>query len=296
LIREGATGVAGHVAEPYLQSTIRPDVLFPAYLSGLNLAEAFYAAMPHLSWQTIVIGDPLCAPFRRAPLSKNEIDDGVDSETLLPVLFSKRRVASLLVTNPGATVPAVTLAIRGDVLAVRGDRAAAKAAYEQATAQSPQIASAQLQLALMLDQAGQPEAAIERYRRVVAFEPGNALALNNLAYRLATDGKKPSEALPFALRAAKLVPQDTNVLDTLAWIQHLVGDHAAAVKTMAAVLKAAPNHPEIRLHAAAIYAASGAKAVAEDQLQMALKLRPSLEGTAEVKQLRQQIDKISTAK
>ena len=50
LIRDGVTGVAGHVAEPYLDATIRPDVLFPAYVSGFNLAEAYYLAMPSLSW------------------------------------------------------------------------------------------------------------------------------------------------------------------------------------------------------------------------------------------------------
>ncbi len=63
LIREGITGVSGHVAEPYLDAIIRPQILFPAYLAGFNLAESFYLAMPFLSWQDLVIGDPLCAPF-----------------------------------------------------------------------------------------------------------------------------------------------------------------------------------------------------------------------------------------
>lgn len=57
---EGATGASGHVAEPYLQYTPRPDLLFPAYLKGRNLAESFYLAIPALSWQNIVLGDPLC--------------------------------------------------------------------------------------------------------------------------------------------------------------------------------------------------------------------------------------------
>ncbi|HWW86075.1 MAG TPA: TIGR03790 family protein, partial [Vicinamibacterales bacterium] len=48
LIRDGITGVAGHVAEPYLNATIRPDILFPAYVSGFNLVESFYLAMPYV--------------------------------------------------------------------------------------------------------------------------------------------------------------------------------------------------------------------------------------------------------
>lgn len=60
-ILEGATGGSGHVYEPYLTFTPRPDFLLPAYYSGRNLAESFYLAIPALSWQNIVIGDPLCS-------------------------------------------------------------------------------------------------------------------------------------------------------------------------------------------------------------------------------------------
>jgi Tfp pilus assembly protein PilF len=171
----------------------------------------------------------------------------------------------------------------------RGDRAAARLAFEEATEQSPQIGPAQLQLALMFDEAGQIDAAIERYRRAVASEPNNVLALNNLAYRLAVDKKALGEALRLAERAVKLSPQTATVLDTLAWTQHLLGDNESAAKTMAAALNYAPNQAEIRLHAATIYAAAGARAVAEDQLKVALKLKPALESSAEVKQLRQQL-------
>jgi uncharacterized protein (TIGR03790 family) len=59
-IHEGATGASGHVFEPYLALTPRPDFLLPAYLNGRNLAESFYLAIPALSWQNIVVGDPLC--------------------------------------------------------------------------------------------------------------------------------------------------------------------------------------------------------------------------------------------
>jgi uncharacterized protein (TIGR03790 family) len=59
-LEEGATGASGHVYEPYLALTPRPDYLLPAYYSGRNLAESFYLAIPALSWQNIVAGDPLC--------------------------------------------------------------------------------------------------------------------------------------------------------------------------------------------------------------------------------------------
>jgi len=59
-IRDGATGCSGHVAEPYLANTPRPDYLLPAYFGGRNLAESYYLSIPALSWQNIVVGDPLC--------------------------------------------------------------------------------------------------------------------------------------------------------------------------------------------------------------------------------------------
>lgn len=59
-IDEGATGASGHVYEPYLVNSPRPDLLLPAYFSGRTLAESYYLSIPSLSWQNIVIGDPLC--------------------------------------------------------------------------------------------------------------------------------------------------------------------------------------------------------------------------------------------
>ncbi len=59
-IQAGVTGASGHVAEPFLPYTPRPDAVIPAYLAGRNLAESFYLGIRSLSWQNVVLGDPLC--------------------------------------------------------------------------------------------------------------------------------------------------------------------------------------------------------------------------------------------
>jgi uncharacterized protein (TIGR03790 family) len=59
-IHDGATGASGHVYEPFLAYTPRPNILLPAYYTGRNLAESYYLSIPALSWMNIVIGDPLC--------------------------------------------------------------------------------------------------------------------------------------------------------------------------------------------------------------------------------------------
>ena len=58
---EGATAATGHVDEPYLSMTPHPEYLLPAYYSGRNLAESYYLSIRALSWQNVVIGDPLCS-------------------------------------------------------------------------------------------------------------------------------------------------------------------------------------------------------------------------------------------
>jgi len=60
-IHEGATGASGNVYEPYLNGCVRPEYTLPAYAHGRNLAESYYLGMPFLSWQGVVLGDPLCA-------------------------------------------------------------------------------------------------------------------------------------------------------------------------------------------------------------------------------------------
>ena len=95
LIRAGVTGVSANVDEPYLDASIRPDILFPAYAGGRNLAESFYAAMPYLSWQTLIVGDPLCAPFPRQPLTAEATDPPIEATTELPAEFSRRKLANI---------------------------------------------------------------------------------------------------------------------------------------------------------------------------------------------------------
>ncbi len=61
LLHEGAAGASGNVYEPFLQGCARPDYLLPAYYHGRNLAESYYTSFPLLSWQGVVLGDPLCS-------------------------------------------------------------------------------------------------------------------------------------------------------------------------------------------------------------------------------------------
>src|SRR5207244_4037304 len=106
------------------------------------------------------------------------------------------------------------------------------------------------------ESSGEWTLAIERYRRIIARVPDHVLALNNLAYTLATQQKNPSEALPFAKRAYALAKTSPAAADTLAWVYHLLGNDLEALPLITAAVKE-PTAAEIHLHAAMIMAAAG---------------------------------------
>jgi len=289
LIREGLTGVAGQVSEPYLQSAVRPDVLFPAYLSGFNLVESFYLAIPHLSWQTVVIGDPLCVPFARKPLAKADIEGGIDAELGQPAFFAKRRVAQVLTTMPGAPEAAARLFLRAEGHLRNDDRAAARTVLEQASELAPNATGIHLMLAELYTTGGEPERAAERYRKALVLQPTNATALNNLAYDMAVREKKVAEALPLARKALALEPGNATILDTVGWIEYLLGNNAEAARLLIQAAKGAPGNAEVRLHSALALAAQGARGAAEAELQEVVRLRPDWSDRDDVVALRKRL-------
>ncbi|HEY7391212.1 MAG TPA: TIGR03790 family protein [Bryobacteraceae bacterium] len=60
-IHQGATAATGNTYEPYLGACSRPDYLLPAYFDGRTLAESYYMSIAMLSWQGVLLGDPLCS-------------------------------------------------------------------------------------------------------------------------------------------------------------------------------------------------------------------------------------------
>jgi uncharacterized protein (TIGR03790 family) len=294
LVRDGVTGVSGQVAEAYLAGAIRPEILFPTYLAGFNLVEAFYLAIPTLSWQTVVVGDPLCAPFGRKPLSREQLEEVTDAATGLPALFAKRRLAAFLATNRDVPESAGSLVVRAQTLLGRGDQVGGRRALEEAVRLAPRAVGLMVVLAQLDQEAGDDGAALGRYRRILELEPTNVVALNNLAFALAVRHNAPAEALPLAKRAASLAPRSAVVLDTVGWVEHLLGNDGVAAKALAQAVELESGRAAIRLHAAIVYTATGNRDAAEKELKEALRLDPALEGRDEVRELRERIAALPT--
>ena len=289
LIRDGVTGAGGYVGEPYLQSAIRPEVLFPAYVAGFNLAESFYLALPDLGWQSVIVGDPLCAPFTRPTVDAADIDPGIDPDTELPRWFSPRRVEFARTQYKGVDSSGLGAFVRSEARLQRGDRAGAREGFAALVEQRPDFAAARLQLGLLLEEANDYTAAREQYAALLKVQPNNVIALNNLAYSMAVHDRNPTEALALARRAYALVPRDVRIIDTLSWVHHLAGNTAEAARLLREVAQRDTGNVDVHLHAAIVFAAVGDLRAAERQLAVALRLNPKLEDSSEVKALRQRL-------
>lgn len=65
MLEEGVAATVGPVAEPYVQGFPLPELFFGFLLDGYyTLVESYFLSTPYLSWQMILIGDPLYRPFR----------------------------------------------------------------------------------------------------------------------------------------------------------------------------------------------------------------------------------------
>lgn len=64
MLEKGVAATIGPVHEPYVQGFPLPELFFGHLVEGyMSLGEAYLISLPFLSWQTILIGDPLYRPF-----------------------------------------------------------------------------------------------------------------------------------------------------------------------------------------------------------------------------------------
>ena len=103
-------------------------------------------------------------------------------------------------------------------------------------------------LASALDQAGEGARAIAEFERVVADEPDNAVALNNLAWDYFVAGDSRAEAT--ARRAYEIAPDIGSIADTLGWILLQNGSIEDGVELLRDAVQLTSSNPEVRYHLA----------------------------------------------
>jgi Tfp pilus assembly protein PilF len=134
---------------------------------------------------------------------------------------------------------------------------------------------AQMWLGNLEEDRGDHAAAMEQFRKVVAADPNNIQALNNLAYLLSEYGKKPDDALKYAEKALELAPDNPEFADTIGWILFRKGLYSSAVTQLERTAMH-PGSPVWQYHLAMAYAKNGEMARGRAVLEAALKRNPNL--------------------
>lgn len=297
LVRDGVTAVSGNVAEPYLDSAVRPDILLPAYARGFSVGEAFYLAMPSLGWQTLVLGDPLTRPFAGVATQVPAVSAAgalptLDPVTGYPAVFSNRRVDLMRAANV-VSRDAARLMVRAERLLTANDVTGAVAALEQATAQDSDFVLAQSMLAGLYELEARYQPAQERYRAILRLRPRDPVALNNLAFSLAERSNRPAEALPLAQQAYALGRGAALIADTLGWVHYKLGDLAKATSFLQEAVAGVPARADIRVRLGLVLAAQQRWSDAEGELSRAKESDPAVEGTEQGRRLGELLDRRS---
>jgi uncharacterized protein (TIGR03790 family) len=221
LLAKGVTATMGSVEEPYLMGTPDLGIFFARLiLGGFSLGEAAYAAQAWLSWQTIVVGDPLYRPLGRPARLQHE-DLARRGSRLIE--WSHLRVVNLnLVTGaadkemigylerePLTRRSAVLLEKLGDLQAATTNATAAAESYGQAL----KLADSEWQrarLTFLLARAdlaaGRPLEAYQTLERFRAGQPEypDQPGLIELMMEAATKAKKTGEAEKLQIELLRL--------------------------------------------------------------------------------------------
>jgi putative PEP-CTERM system TPR-repeat lipoprotein len=142
-----------------------------------------------------------------------------------------------------------------------------------------------LQLAMTLDIVGRQDQSQPLYQEVLKKDPNNVIALNNLAYLLAEDGRDLDQALTLAQRAKQQAPNNDDITDTmgLIYIKKNLTDNAITI--FVDLVKRQPKNPLYHFHLGMAQLQKGNRAAARQSLQTALQLKPSKQDELRIKEV-----------
>ncbi len=135
--------------------------------------------------------------------------------------------------------------------------------------------------------AGQLPVASGHYERVLALQPNNALALNNLAWLAGQQGR--ADAIALAEKANTVAPNQPAFMDTLAMLLSAKGEHSKALELQRKVVDLKPDAPVLKLNLAKIHINAGDKASAKKLLDELGALGDKFSGQDEVQRLIKQL-------
>src|ERR1035441_3357319 len=114
------------------------------------------------------------------------------------------------------------------------------------------------------------ELAEEAFRKVVADDPKNAMALNYLGYMLADRDTRLEEALGYIRRAVALDPQNGAYLDSLGWAYYKLGKYDLAEENLRRASERINTDPTVHQHLGELYQKTGRLKLAASNYERSL--------------------------
>lgn len=148
---------------------------------------------------------------------------------------------------------------------------AALNSFEQASKANPGNVNALVNRAQLLEAMGRKDKARDVYNQALGVDPDNVLALNNLAYSSADADQNLDQAMSFAERAKKRMPNSASVSDTLGYVYYRKNLTEQAIHELQTAVDADPKNASYRLHLAMALLKRGDKSAAKREAAMALR-------------------------
>jgi tetratricopeptide (TPR) repeat protein len=133
------------------------------------------------------------------------------------------------------------------------------------------------------DRAGDFKGSEQSLRQVLAREPGNATALNNLGYFLAERNERLAEALEMVKRAVEAEPANPSFLDSLGWVYFKLGKLDEAERYLSEAARLNPDSAAAQEHLGDLLHKQGKSDQALTAWRKALSLSTENEDTGRIR-------------
>jgi tetratricopeptide (TPR) repeat protein len=123
----------------------------------------------------------------------------------------------------------------------------------------------------------------QQYQKVLEIQPENPLASNNLAYVMLQQGGNVDVAFAMAQTARRQLPNNPNSADTLGWAFYHKHVYTSAINLFKEAVKKEPDNALFNYHLGLAYAKSGQAALARQQLDRVVKIKPNFPEAEELR-------------
>jgi tetratricopeptide (TPR) repeat protein len=161
--------------------------------------------------------------------------------------------------------------------------AARKALALVPAADSERANNALILISSAQERAGDMKGSEATLRQILAKEPDNATALNNLGYFLVERGERLDEALGMIERAVRKEPANASFLDSLGWAYFKQGKLNQAERYLSDAVRRRPESVAIQEHLGDLFQRLGQKEKAQGYWRKALSLASESADSARIK-------------